>query len=70
MGDGGWGGGGRGWERRCGFLTNATTQRLETSNHPLGHPELSFFQQHFPSKEILFFQNLPARKNWPEEQIF
>ena len=32
--------------------------------------ELCIAQQHFPSKDILNSANFPARKTWPEEQIF
>ena len=38
--------------------------------NPLRHPEMSISHQHFPSKDILIFLNLPASKILPEEQIF
>ena len=53
---------------RC-FCQIAHSSRFHTSN-PLRHPALSISQEHFPSKDILFFPNLPGSKNWPVEQIF
>ena len=40
---------------------NTTYQVLQTTN-PLRHPALSLSQQHFPSKDISFFPNVPAIK--------
>ena len=51
------------------FLTNNTWELFYTSN-TLRHPQLSFSQQHVPSKDILLLPHLPASKNMPEEQIF
>ena len=57
------GGGGDSKSNWCGqgeFLTP----------NPLRHPEMSISHQHFPSKDILIFLNLPASKILPEEKIF
>ena len=55
------------WRER--FLTVAHNSYSRLSN-PLRHHELSISKQHFPSEDLLFFPNLPASKNFPEEQIF
>ena len=52
-----------------GEIKNRIYKLLYTTN-PLWHPELWIAQQHFPSKDILISPNFPARKTWPEEQIF
>ena len=38
--------------------------------NPLTHPKLSISQEHFPSKDKLFYQNLPASKTFPVERLF
>ena len=52
-----------------GEIKNRIYKLLYITN-PLWHPELWIAQQHFPSKDILISPNFPARKTWPEEQIF
>ena len=47
-------------------IAHSSCSRHQISSDTLHCPS----QEHFPSKDILFFPNLPASKNWPVEQIF
>ena len=63
--------GGEGWRGGGGGeVSDTNTKQLFLTSNPLRHPELSFSQQHFPSKDILFLLHLPASKNLPKEQTF
>lgn len=73
------GGGGGDWRsRKLGvaerrnlwrFLKNNPHQLFYTSQL-LKNPQLSFYQHHFPSKDILLLQIFQPAKNLPEEQTF
>ena len=48
----------------------AAILEIKSPQNPLRHPELPFYQQRFPSKDILLLPHLPESKNFPEKEVF
>lgn len=54
----------------CTFSKSKVFEKKHITAIPLTHPKLSISQEHFPSKNKLFYQNLPASKTLPVEHTF